>query len=541
MDGRTSVNDTEFRASIIADPASDEPRLVYADWLEEQNDPRGEFIRIQCDFERRDRADPKRWDLLERESELLTEYEDDWLGDLESITNEPRFRRGFCDSIIIDAVAFPELAGKIFETEPITVLCPNDISSPNGKQAAVLASCPELRHIRKLELAGLDYTSDDLRQLAGSHYLTALDEIAESFVVGLPTASAIARSEDLRERLKTLHLTLDANGNLQHFDGLWPQLETLNLYFETNCRRPELSTPRLTDLSINHFGSNVRWHDLLANLNTEGVTRLTLFGGHVSGPFTSDCIQSLHDNGCLAQLKTLDLGYSELQFDAIRRLCSGTNLHQAESIMLDGDGLSVDVTTEFANHFTCGQLRRLELSNFDCDSAAALALANAAGLAGLYEFSLFGAAESGDLLAFKNSSFRSSIRKLNLPITEAETVHELFSVPWPELNSLDLNGCSLKQADLQRLLDFGSLPNLRQLSLSFTGLGPSALMSIAASTNCAGLREVGFERNAATIESVRALLEACPKLNFLDLHDVSGLDGPVPDDLSHRVVWPEQK
>jgi uncharacterized protein (TIGR02996 family) len=37
-----------FIRAIIAEPDDDVPRLVYADWLDERGDPRGEFIRVQC-------------------------------------------------------------------------------------------------------------------------------------------------------------------------------------------------------------------------------------------------------------------------------------------------------------------------------------------------------------------------------------------------------------------------------------------------------------------------------------------------------------
>ena len=37
-----------LRTAIFANPDDDAPRLVYADWLLERGDPRGEFIQIQC-------------------------------------------------------------------------------------------------------------------------------------------------------------------------------------------------------------------------------------------------------------------------------------------------------------------------------------------------------------------------------------------------------------------------------------------------------------------------------------------------------------
>ena len=36
-----------FLQRIRAYPDDDVPRLIYADWLDEQGDPRGEFIRVQ--------------------------------------------------------------------------------------------------------------------------------------------------------------------------------------------------------------------------------------------------------------------------------------------------------------------------------------------------------------------------------------------------------------------------------------------------------------------------------------------------------------
>jgi uncharacterized protein (TIGR02996 family) len=42
-----------LRAAIIASPEDDGPRLVYADWLDENREPdRAEFIRVQCELHR---------------------------------------------------------------------------------------------------------------------------------------------------------------------------------------------------------------------------------------------------------------------------------------------------------------------------------------------------------------------------------------------------------------------------------------------------------------------------------------------------------
>jgi len=37
--------------AIRANPDDDTPRLVYADWLDEHNEPaRAEFVRVQCEI-----------------------------------------------------------------------------------------------------------------------------------------------------------------------------------------------------------------------------------------------------------------------------------------------------------------------------------------------------------------------------------------------------------------------------------------------------------------------------------------------------------
>ena len=42
--------DDAFLHAILAAPDDDTPRLIYADWLEERGDLRGEFIRLQVEL-----------------------------------------------------------------------------------------------------------------------------------------------------------------------------------------------------------------------------------------------------------------------------------------------------------------------------------------------------------------------------------------------------------------------------------------------------------------------------------------------------------
>jgi uncharacterized protein (TIGR02996 family) len=82
-----------FLAAIRDDPEEDAPRLIFADWLEEQGDPRGEFIRVQCALAGMGPDDPRREELARREAELLRQHGEAWRGNAPSEINVS-FKRG---------------------------------------------------------------------------------------------------------------------------------------------------------------------------------------------------------------------------------------------------------------------------------------------------------------------------------------------------------------------------------------------------------------------------------------------------------------
>jgi uncharacterized protein (TIGR02996 family) len=68
--------DEAFLQDIIESPDDDSLRLIYADFLDERGDPRGEFIRVQCELARLSAANPRRTELVARERELLEQHEE---------------------------------------------------------------------------------------------------------------------------------------------------------------------------------------------------------------------------------------------------------------------------------------------------------------------------------------------------------------------------------------------------------------------------------------------------------------------------------
>jgi uncharacterized protein (TIGR02996 family) len=64
--GPVSPEERKLLDAIVARPKNDDARLVYADWLLEQSDARGELIALQCQIAKMSMKDPERIRLLER-------------------------------------------------------------------------------------------------------------------------------------------------------------------------------------------------------------------------------------------------------------------------------------------------------------------------------------------------------------------------------------------------------------------------------------------------------------------------------------------
>src|SRR5919201_2716601 len=121
-----------FLAAVCAHPDDDGPRLVYADWLEEQGGAaahaRAEFIRLQCRLAAGVCAPRDRRGLLRRERELLARHGGEWAAPLVPyLSTSPAapvrygwaFRRGFVEVVDCDAITFAVLGDEMLRLAPI--------------------------------------------------------------------------------------------------------------------------------------------------------------------------------------------------------------------------------------------------------------------------------------------------------------------------------------------------------------------------------------------------------------------------------------
>lgn len=154
-------------AGVLANPDADLPRLVYADFIEENGDAlRAEFIRVQCALAGGFFEDEKeKHALLIRAATLRDAHGEEWLEPLklkgEPLSN-PRshglFRRGFVEIVWMPATTFAASAERLFACSPVSEL---RVILGIGHEMADVVNCPSF-----LRLRGLDISDARVGQLA---------------------------------------------------------------------------------------------------------------------------------------------------------------------------------------------------------------------------------------------------------------------------------------------------------------------------------------------------------------------------------------
>jgi uncharacterized protein (TIGR02996 family) len=144
-------------AAITAHPTEDTPRLVYADWLEENGQPvRAEFIRVQCAVKHLERLPGEQQRLhvptWQRNDELLQKHRHDLLGPLgDDLTYfDAVFDRGFASELTITAAVFLKHAAAIGRLRPVPRI---EVSGAGGEHFRPLLDCPELALVETLNVS----------------------------------------------------------------------------------------------------------------------------------------------------------------------------------------------------------------------------------------------------------------------------------------------------------------------------------------------------------------------------------------------------
>ena len=143
-------------AAVAANPADDLPRLVYADWCDENGRPvRAEFIRLQIEIAKKETLPRAALNvfssLWQRQQQLLDDHPDELLGPLAGVVQplNYEFRRGFLDWVqlgLADFLRYHESLGSVVPHPAARVV---DAFGPLDK----LPTCPNAHLIRELSVA----------------------------------------------------------------------------------------------------------------------------------------------------------------------------------------------------------------------------------------------------------------------------------------------------------------------------------------------------------------------------------------------------
>jgi uncharacterized protein (TIGR02996 family) len=172
-----------FLRAILDAPDDMALRLVYADWLDEQDDPadraRAELIRIDRQLDELPDCDPRGEELEQRRKALLEQHRAAWFGELDALVEAiDEFEHGFADHITIRMSKFVKNARAIFAHSPVrrVLFCDRDHRELSG-----LVRCPELLHVRGAsfgdEVYGNAVTYAGARRLAASPYVANLEHL----------------------------------------------------------------------------------------------------------------------------------------------------------------------------------------------------------------------------------------------------------------------------------------------------------------------------------------------------------------------------
>jgi uncharacterized protein (TIGR02996 family) len=251
-------------AAVFADPADDAPRLIYADWLDEQGDcDRAEFIRVQIELAHRGRGDPEGHYLRAREHALLAKHGRNWAAPLANLALSWSFRRGFVDGVKVAAATFLKRGADLFAAAPI-----RHVSLVGaGLLGPVLPACAALALVASLDLSEARLWASHLALLLNSPHVVRLEALSLGNNRLRRYGAAVLATAPLPPSLTRLEL----QGNLLHNAGA---------VLLANC--PRVRGLRVLGLRFNGIG-NEGANALATSPCLDGLIRLDLRNNYIDG------------------------------------------------------------------------------------------------------------------------------------------------------------------------------------------------------------------------------------------------------------------
>jgi uncharacterized protein (TIGR02996 family) len=490
---------SQLLRAVLAAPDQDVPRLVYADYCDDQGDPdRAALIRAQCEHARLPAWEPRSIELLHQIRVLLARHGRRWLAELGELPGLTwgSFHRGF-----VHAVEVPTVEGLLDHADELPELAPlehvtfsaaqfltdNDLRDPR---------CRSLSWIRGLRLTDrYEFQLDQLEMLLGSSLVSELHTLdLTNLGVENAGARAIAKASHMH-KLRKLDLT---NGFVGE-EGVAAlagarHLSSLEHLVFNSYGGGYVEDPFVTDDAIEGLVSE--------GSQLTGLVSLGLGGNSVG----DESVRLLLETSHLPRLQSLELKYCELTSGAFE---AADGPARWRSLQITGVRLRTEAVRRMIARPQLEQLVCLELEACNLDQEALQVLVTA--------------------------DFAPRLRSLNLSSNQfgAGGAEALAGVAWSELHTLRLARNNFDQHDVSTLAS-AQMPRLAKLDLSLNRI--AALPELAQSSWASTLRRLNLERNQLGPATV-PVLKALHGLTALEL----GHNPLTPDGVSALVrgAWPQ--
>jgi uncharacterized protein (TIGR02996 family) len=452
-----------FLRAVLADPDDDAPRLIYADWLDENGDgQRAEFIRIQCQLARLPAHDGRRVALAWRERALFDANAHVWRAELPQLEGVAwgNFERGFvADARVADLRVLLRQASALPEAAPVTRVT---LDSPwIDVPLAKVAPLPWLR---------------GLKVGTGAGQMQHLQRLAESPL------------------LSTLR-SLDLGGHGLQNHGL-----------AMLAASPHLENLSALNLEMNYVGA----HGIPALASARTLKNLTTLSLHGEGYGSYSEDPSLGRAGArqlaecanLARLTCLDLGGSRIDGEGLRALLQSRHLRNLRVLKLAGNEINSRDLDRAAEACPRLPLTELDLSQNAIGDRGFIALATLASsqdiaclVANECEITSTGPRRVADSRFLRTALAGLRVLSLNSNTLGPDGVEALAALELPHLHTLRLAGNDLGSEGGRVLAGWEGLRRLTTLDVASNHLDAAGVEALAGSAYAAGLLELTLDRN----------------------------------------------
>ena len=324
--------------AVCTNPDDDTPRLVFADWLDENGDAgdrlRARFIRVQCEMARSEEQAPRWRKLYAEERKLLGDLNRRkrlWPERLKGRTfGSAGYERGFLAQITVFAKRFLEEAFAFYADDPIQTVKFVKLTGKSGSvPAATLFASTKLAPLRTLDLSGSGLGEAELAHLADAPHLGGLRSLV--LCENRLTARALERLVSSQALASLAHLDLTKNPHIGDVEA------------EAMAARPGFRRIKSLDM----FGSAITARGVRAiaqSPHAAGLEKLRVGSPHFLGVPSVRGLGAVSDAAAIAEavassphlsnLKELDIAWRQISHVGVEALASSPHLKNLRRLRL---------------------------------------------------------------------------------------------------------------------------------------------------------------------------------------------------------------